>query len=701
VGHDINIHDELAPSQGLLFGEEQERLNYFPEVARNDVDAFKRVLSTPGARIGVDFEFDTRNLIPTIVGVATPELAVGMKWSQNLAGGLIDAAGRGKKLTAFSTMGADKPVLEKGMGVPGFKTPVDWWEDGMITHFLENQDFCKAPGKGESDDAGAMGFMNLWTATSMVSMVPRWKSCRGRTCSREICPKHDPLGYCAVDAWGGLVAHEADWKEIRAHNGITAEYYRDTMELAACCQDMQDKGVYVDMDYVRRMDADMSLKKSQLMPRELDIYGHPTSEWKWFNPMSPKQGLEWLGARGIKLESANKVDLQKTLISRCRALGYSGTGIRPIEEMQLDPAAELSEADLGLLYWYNFKSAGKGMGAWFNDNTVGPDGLAHPRFIVAGSSMTRLSSAKPNFQNIPARGWGLIVRAAIRAREKGWRILKCDSSNLEFRMCCYLAGFDPRKLGPDAFKWLIAQAPHDFAQGAEWVGWSARQLAKSVSHAGDYLEGLKLIDPADLGTSMTKRQIEAGALVVYLKKYMPRLSKDWLFRGKVVCFTGSNLAERMFGDKSYGNRKKALAIQEDVYFRNFWFLREWHMKILEEIEDRDYAQIATGHYLRLYEGGEDDCKHTVAFHGQGTSAQFVQEAMLHYYREGLLPVMQVHDELDWEIPPESEFGDDKINEMVQFMREESNRLPGFICPAKAKVGENWDEENTMRLVPYA
>jgi DNA polymerase I-like protein with 3'-5' exonuclease and polymerase domains len=100
----------------------------------------------------------------------------------------------------------------------------------------------------------------------------------------------------------------------------------------------------------------------------------------------------------------------------------------------------------------------------------------------------------------------------------------------------------------------------------------------------------------------------------------------------------------------------------------------------------------------LHGTAEDNAKIIMAFHGQGTSADFVQEVMLRYWRwnhEYALPRMQVHDELDWDVP--REWTDAHLKDFVTPMMEESERLPGFIAPITAKIGENWNE-NKMRKV---
>jgi DNA polymerase I-like protein with 3'-5' exonuclease and polymerase domains len=79
---------------------------------------------------------------------------------------------------------------------------------------------------------------------------------------------------------------------------------------------------------------------------------------------------------------------------------------------------------------YDYKAAGKGLKAWFDDRYFHDDGLMHPRFIPTGTSMGRLSSADPNFQNIPRIGFGKRVRKAIVPRDPSLKLTKADKSQL-------------------------------------------------------------------------------------------------------------------------------------------------------------------------------------------------------------------------------------------------------------------------------
>jgi hypothetical protein len=709
---EINIDAKPIPRQGFLFeGWTEKRRMYDPgpEVHYDD-EWFDRILAEPAEhpvtgrpQVGLDFEFSTKNYKPTIVGISNVDHCVGLRWNIEQGLKLEAAIEAGTELVAYSTASADKHVLDRELGRI---TPLSGWGDGMLTHYLKNQDFCKTPAKGEDEsDAGVMGFMNLWTATSCVSPVPQWKICRGRVCDGP-CPRHDVFGYCAMDAWGGLMAEQKNMPTI-VKNGGSVAFYRELLETTDMTWAMQERGVRVDIPYVREMDENMGAKKMLLFPHKLDEFGRETSEWAWFNPNSPQQGLEYFRKRGIVIASGNKADVQKALIKHAKRRGFIAAD--PKKQLAGIDAWEWESPMTELLAWFNYKSEGKGLSPWFKDS--GPRKnvweespgiwIVHARFIVPATSTGRLGSSGPNLQNIPARGWGELVRQAIIPRDKHHVFLKSDYGQLELRMCLYLAGVDPRDIKGDAFNWLISQDEKSFVSASDLIGNGVgpRDVAKSVSHAGDYLEGFMVLSEDDLGKPYYLRMIDSGALRVYLKKFGAPF--DWYFGGGVVAFSGANLAERMFGSKSHENRRKALQIQEDVYFKNFPMLRILQRDELAKAEERGYVLSRTGRFLELHGTPEDNAKIIMAFHGQGTSADFVQEVMRRYWRahgsgdKYALPRMQVHDELDWDIP--RKWADNKIVDHVTPMMEESKLLPGFICPITAKVGENWNE-NRMRKV---
>jgi hypothetical protein len=564
----IAIDGNNADRQKLLFdlpGMKRGDIDGWPKIWRNDKTAFKRLLEE-NADVelrGLDFEFDIGDYKPTIVGLATETECVGLEWDQEIGDMLVNSARQlALAYVAFSTAGADKPVLDEHAGV---LPTIPYWKDGMLTHYLNNQDLCKTPSKDpDESDVGVQGFMNLWTATSMVRDVKNWKVCRGRVCE-DACPTHDVEGYCALDAWGGLVAHNDNW-DVISKEGITEQFYGDILEIADLCYAMEKRGVLIDMDYVERMDADKSLKKEGLFPRKLDEFGGETKEYEWFNPQSPIEAMQWFKDHRLFCKGGDKKSVTQAATRIARQYGYTKLS-QFVDEFQ----GELTVAETAMINWHAFKSEGKGFAPWFNRKVVGADNIAHPRFIVPATSTGRLSSARPNFQNIPAHGWGKLVRRAVIPRP-GYKFVKSDFGQLELRMCLFYAGVDvANEIKGDAFVWLVNKAPEDFENAAKLIEKTPRDAAKSVSHAADFMEGLRLYKPAELETSYVKGLITKGILRPHLKKFGAPF--DWMFRGKVVCFTGKNLAERMFHSDAPEYQVRVLDIQ-DMYFKNFPMLSD-------------------------------------------------------------------------------------------------------------------------------
>ena len=662
-----------APISGALFPE---------ALARHPEGAYPRysygtgpvmsILSSRRPLIGLDLEYTGDR--PEVIGVATEDECAADFWSPDYIGALRSAIESGTVLSMYSGIPADRPVLAG----QGLEVPLGSISDGMIRFWLVYAHLCKAPGQRddgtEDPDEGPLGFMGLWTAASIGTSLPVWKTCRGPACTGP-CPRHNGLYYCAVDAWAGLAVDLWARSRMREY-GVPESMYVLNARVAELMHGLHRRGVRVDMGRVREIEGAISAKKSRL--REGALGG--------LNPQSPKQVTEFLASKGVFTSKSDKATISSILDEYLEDLGvprdqvYEGI-------MSLDPSGAISglegpARDLAALLAY--KLAGKGTKAWFGRARRDDKGryLVYPRFSVTGTSTGRLSCSSPNLQNIASRGWGSVLRSAIVPYEDSWTIVEADYSQLELRMMLYLAGRDVSGIGRDAFSWLVSQAEEDFLRASARTGGlvSPRDLAKRTSHAANYLEGLVVV----YNTSKYRREIDAGAL---------RLHPECRLGHGVIGFTGANLARSLFGNDSYESRRQALAIQEDIYFRAFPEIRELQWGIIREAYERGYVTIRTGRRLALPRDLTRALKVAAAMHGQGTSADFVKESMLRlvdenpWVRGSILP--QVHDSVAFEAP--AGMTDREVLKVAGSLFRPSSLLPGFSCPGKVRRGRNYGE----------
>jgi hypothetical protein len=685
--------------------------NPWPVIHRT-YDGFLKVLREADMYLGIDYEFRTLasgKQIPTIISIANEQEAACLNHADNLTRLVVESD---LKLVAHSALGAERKTIEDAIGV---RVPLERWEDSMRAMYWTHLDFSKAPDKNvDSDESeqGSGGFMNLWTCSSMYTDLPNWKYHRGIACIGPcpVCAVHD---YCAVDSYAGLHVFLGAKREMET-KGIPFSSYRDRMMTGEICQAMQDQGVRIDLKYVTMLGDRMTRVKKLFESTE-------------FNPRSPKKIVKYFAdTYQISFDDADKESIHKALEHACEKAGVS---LRTLDEFifPTDKAVlksketlfdyfgnrdletevafdELAAARVLTPYHaalksvpkeiaelhklYVLKGLGKGLDPWFHAKYLRGE-FVHPRFVDTGTMTTRLASAKPNFTNIAARGWGKAVKGAIVPRDESFDIVSSDASQLELRNCLYLAGIDPAEAGDDAFTWLQQKAP-EFDQAAQErnKGETGRDLAKITSHLSDYCGGVKILYPRDFANPKTKREIQYGCLRPYLKKHGAPF--DWEYCGGVVAFTGVILAENLFGNKTQENRKRALQLQEDIFYKAFPQIRKWQRDVSHYVEAHGCLRSPDGRMVELYDTPEENLKKGTAWLGQGVGAAYVTAVMRRYWQEHqLVPLLVVHDDYVRELP--RHWTDKQVLDSCQILREEVSILPGFKCPWKTKRGRNWGD----------
>jgi hypothetical protein len=635
----------------------------------------------------LDLEFNPSTGKPHILGLASPYLCAAAAFNKGDTERLVkDILDHNLKMVGHAVMDADRPILQN----VDIETPLEAWIDSMLEFYILNSHYCSAPGKEDNeDDPGALGLMNLWTCASQYTDLPQWKICRGAGCFGP-CPEHEEKWYCAVDAWAGLQSHTAMAPVIAQH--AQGKLLENLQKVAVYCGLMTKQGIKIDRDVIARLEEQIQGRKALLFPSEMRLRTErckkETKVWLTpFNPNAPTQVAQYFKDHGVNLGAKGTTDrnvIRKALERELKKLHVDYTVDKAGGIELIEPELVTLPEPIEMLYNVDqYKRAGKGLQSWFDDSYFHEDGLLHPRFIVPGTITGRLASSNPNFQSIPRVGFGALVRAAVVPRSDKLRLAKMDKSQLELRVCLYYAGVQ-EDLGADAFAWLVRQSGGRFKAPADRLfNGKERDVAKSVSHAFDYLEGLDLVDPRDLAKDRYKKEIAYGARKVF-DGCQGR--EEWTFRGQVVTFTGANLAERLFGDKGLGFRKQALEIQE-IYAERFPSIRGWHKSLSTAIERDGCVQSITGRRIELKGRPADDLKLAAAFLGQGGGADEVQEHMRYAFDEGKIALAQIHDELVMEI--DKSWSVEQAYKHFDFFVCPSVTFGGIVFPGKLSLGDNW------------
>jgi DNA polymerase-1 len=274
-------------------------------------------------------------------------------------------------------------------------------------------------------------------------------------------------------------------------------------------------------------------------------------------------------------------------------------------------------------------------------------GRIHTSYNQTGAATGRLSSSEPNLQNIPVRTpRGEAIRRGFVPRA-GWSFLVADYSQIELRILAHLSG-DPAfieafRQGGDIHRQtagLIFNLP------VEQVTPDMRARAKTINFATIYGQGPFALS-RQLGISLDDARS-------FIARYF----------------------ERFAGVRAFLDRQIALA-REQGYVETIFKRRRY----VPEIRDRNFN-------MRAY--GERNAQNSPL---QGSAADLIKLAMIRIHRvlrERKLRsrmLLQVHDELVFEVPPE------EVEAMRDLVRNNMEQVVELSVPlvVDVGVGPNWLE----------
>jgi DNA polymerase I len=272
----------------------------------------------------------------------------------------------------------------------------------------------------------------------------------------------------------------------------------------------------------------------------------------------------------------------------------------------------------------------------------------HSTFNQTITLTGRLSSTNPNFQNIPIRtDEGKEIRKAFRGQKKGWKILSADYSQVELRIMAHMSK-DPGLIL--AFKnendIHLETASKVFKVSKEAVLPEMRRTAKIVNFGIMYGAGPFRISQ-ELGIS----------------------------------------------------RHEAVSLIES-YFIQYSGIKTYINKILNQAREMKYVETLLGRRRPVWDANSDNGLRRKAAERmainmpiQGSAAELIKLAMLSIrnlikeYKLKSKLILQIHDELLFELPPEEE--DFLIKSVVEIM-EKSIKLEVPLV-VDYGVGNNWFE----------
>jgi len=436
-------------------------------------------------------------------------------------------------------------------------------------------------------------------------------------------PVDQAAAYSCEDSDQTLDVHSVLWPQIQANAGLL-HIYELEMQTSEALFRIERNGVRIDAGELARQSNDLGARILQLENEAYEIAGQP------FNLASPKQ----LGE--IFFDKLGMPVVKKT-----------ATGARSTDEEVLEKLAEDYPLPAKLL---EHRSLSKLKGTYTDklaQMALPRTGRVHTHYAQAVAVTGRLSSNDPNLQNIPVRTpEGRRVREAFVAPE-GKLIASADYSQIELRIMAHLSGdealLNAFKHGLDVHK---ATAAEVFGVAVDEVTSEQRRYAKVINFGLIY--GMSSFGLAkNLG-------IETKAAAAYIDKYFQRYP----------------------GVKRYMDETVALA------------------------HAQGYVETVFGRRLYLPEinGGSGPRKKAAeraAINApmQGTAADLIKKAMvavqakLDAEKPGIMVIMQVHDELVFELPASEA---DWLRAHIPAVMADVAQLSVPLL-AEVGVGQNWEK----------
>ena len=440
-------------------------------------------------------------------------------------------------------------------------------------------------------------------------------------------PEDDCTPSKSKEAAATFLLGEAIWKDMEA-NGVCGLYQQMEEPLLKVLSDMEMEGVKIDLAQMRKYSSALNAEMEQIQARVRELAGEPT-----LNIMSPKQ-IGPIIFEKLKLDPKMKLKAGKT--------SY------PTDEETLSALADKHPIINEIL---EFRGVKKLLSTYIEPfpGYISPaTGKIHTTFNQALTATGRLSSSKPNLQNIPVRTErGKEIRKAFVPSRPDGLIVSADYSQIELRIMAHLSCdkhlIEAFRSGQDVH---AITASKIFGVALEDVTSDQRRIAKTANFGIMYgISSFGLSQRLKIGRGEAKKIIED-----YFANF-PAISS--YIEDTLAAARENGYVETIFGRKRY---------LPDINSRN---------ATVRALAERNAVNAPI----------------------QGTSADIIKLAMINTDRrikqEGLQSrmILQIHDELVFDTTPS------EVERLEAIVREEMENVIELSIPLTVECnhGHNWLE----------
>ncbi|BDI19120.1 DNA polymerase I [Nostoc cf. commune SO-36] len=473
------------------------------------------------------------------------------------------------------------------------------------------------------------------TAKSYLDLVPK-----GKTIADIDIPA--VADYCGMDAYStfGLVAKlREDLEKTPALSKLLVEVEQP---LEAVLAQMEYTGVRINSAYLQELSQHLEIELARLKEEATEIAGEN------FNLGSPKQLSQILFEKlGLSTRHSRKIQT-----------GFS-TDAATLERLQEDDNTGFVEA----IIEYRTLSKLKSTYVDALPALVRPDTQrVHTDFNQAATSTGRLSSSNPNLQNIPIRtAFSRQIRKAFLP-ESGWLMVAADYSQIELRILAHLSQ-EPILVQAYQQNEDVHTVTARLVFEKENITSEERGMAKTINFGVIY----------GMGSLRFSRSTGIDKTIAneFIKRFNERYPKVFAYLERV--------------------KKEAIALGyvETIFGRRRYF--DFTNNSLRKLkgsnpEDIDLSKLKN---LGAFDAGLLRSAANAPI--QGSNADIIKIAMvrlhevLKNYQARLL--LQVHDELVFEIPPDEW---EELQLQIKSVMENAVQLSVPLL-VEARVGENWME----------